>query len=85
MGVALHGSELGARRELRWTLGLNRWGARPPVTRLFAVVSRLGDGPAWYALMALLPLLDGMRGAAASLPLAVTGLAALILYRALKP
>lgn len=84
MRVALHQPDLGARRELRWTLGLNRWGARPPVTRLFAVVSRLGDGPAWYALMALLPLLDGARGAAASLHLAATGLAALALYRALK-
>jgi undecaprenyl-diphosphatase len=84
MRVVLHDPVLDAPRELRWTLGLNRWGARPPVTRLFAVVSRLGDGPAWYALMALLPLLDGARGVAASLHLAATGLAALVLYRALK-
>lgn len=84
MGVALPQSQLRARRDLRWTLSLNRWGARPLVLRFFAVVSRLGDGPAWYALIALLPLVDGWRGANASLQLALTGLAALGLYRVLK-
>ena len=84
MRAALRDDALRAPRELRWTLRLNRWGGRPRVTRLFALVSRLGDGPAWYALIALLPLLDGWRGAAASLHLAATGLAALGLYRVLK-
>ena len=70
--------------ELRLCLSMNRYGARPGVRRAFAVVSRLGDGVAWYALMALLPFVGGMNGVHASLHLAFVGLIALGLYRGLK-
>ena len=52
--------------------------------RYFSLVSRLGDGVFWYALMGLLILCDGMRGLEASGHLALTGLVALLLYKGLK-
>ena len=70
--------------ELRLCLRMNRYGAAPAVRRGFAFVSRLGDGVLWYALMLLLPLVDGLAGLHASLHLAFVGLTALGLYRGLK-
>jgi undecaprenyl-diphosphatase len=70
--------------ELRVTRALNRWGGRPQIMRFFAAISRLGDGVFWYSLMAFLPLVDGWRGAQASVHLALTGICAAVLYRALK-
>lgn len=71
-------------RELRWCVALNRWGGRPRVTRLFAVVSRLGDGYVWYALIALLPLFGGDVGLLAALHLSALALTNVALYRSLK-
>lgn len=62
----------------------NRWGARRAVGIFFSIVSRLGDGVFWYSLMAVLALLDGMRGVYAALQMGLTGLVALLLYRLLK-
>ena len=73
-----------ATREHGWCLAANRWGARGAVRAYFRMISRLGDGAFWYALMAALVLLDGWRGLAASAHLAATGVVALILYRKLK-
>lgn len=71
-------------REQDWCLAANRWGAHATVRAYFRFVSRLGDGAFWYALMALLVLLDGWRGLSASAHLAATGVVALLLYRKLK-
>ena len=73
-----------ASREHGWCLAANRWGGRGVVRAYFRMVSRLGDGAFWYALMAGLVLFDGWRGLAASAQLAATGVVALILYRKLK-
>ena len=73
-----------ATREHGWCLAANRWGARGVVRAYFRMISRLGDGAFWYALMAGLVLVDGWRGLAASAQLAATGVVALILYRKLK-
>jgi undecaprenyl-diphosphatase len=62
----------------------NRWGARRTVGLFFTIISRLGDGVFWYALMAALVLLDGRHGLHAALHMAATGLVALLLYRVLK-
>ena len=51
---------------------------------VFAVASRLGDGGAWYALMALLIVFDGRDGLFAASHLAITGAIALALYAVLK-
>lgn len=71
-------------RDTGWCLRANRWGQWNGIRRFFALVSRLGDGVFWYALMAALVLLDGVTGLAASAHLAATGAVALILYKALK-
>jgi len=59
---------------------VHKTGAR----RIFQVASRLGDGVAWYVLIAALPLLYGRHGAFVALQMAVSGLAGLLLYRDLK-
>lgn len=71
-------------REVHWCMHLNRWGGRRRVMRFFAVVSRLGDGYLWYALIATLPVFGGAVGARASLHLAAVALVSLALYRGLK-
>ena len=73
-----------ATAESGWCLRANRVCARNGALRYFAAVSRLGDGVFWYALMGMLLVIDGMAGLRASLHLALTGLVALILYKALK-
>jgi len=72
------------RRESGWCLRANRAAERPAIRHGFAAVSRLGDGVFWYVLMAAMVLLDGREGLAASAHLAITGVLALTLYRALK-
>jgi undecaprenyl-diphosphatase len=72
------------RRESAWCLRANRACTRQHVRAYFSVVSRLGDGVFWYALMAALVLLDGIDGLAASAHMAVTGVVALLMYQALK-
>lgn len=67
-----------------WCVRVNRFCARRGALRFFTVVSRLGDGAAWYALMAALIVLDGMRGLAASAHLAATGVVSLTIYKVLK-
>lgn len=71
-------------REHAWCLLANRWALQPEVARAFSLVSRLGDGAFWYALMLGIVLLDGLEGLRASLHMAATGAVALLLYRRLK-
>lgn len=65
-------------------LRANGIAARGGARRLFAVVSRLGDGVFWYGLMAALVLLDRRTGLLAAAHMAATGAVALVLYKALK-
>jgi undecaprenyl-diphosphatase len=83
MSHPLHADRLLA-TERGWCLRVNRICTRLGALRYFAAVSRLGDGVFWYGLMAALVILDGMAGLRASLHLALTGLVALLLYKALK-
>ncbi len=62
----------------------NRWGASRLVGGFFRVISRLGDGVFWYALMAALVLFGGPRGLHATAEMAAIGLIALGLYWLLK-
>jgi undecaprenyl-diphosphatase len=71
-------------RERAWCLSANRWGARWGVRSFFRVVSRLGDGELWYALIVLPLWLDGRAGTLATLNLALVGGVAALLYRRLK-
>ena len=67
-----------------WCLKANHWCERRAVRNVFAVVSRLGDGAAWYALMASMIVVDGRAGLFAAAHLAVTGAIAVGLYAWLK-
>lgn len=67
-----------------WCLAANRMCTRQAVRSYFLAVSRLGDGVFWYLLMATLVVADGRAGLAASIHLALTGIAALSLYKGLK-
>ena len=70
--------------DTRICLWANRWSRRDTVAQLFGLVSRLGDGVFWYALMGLLPVAFGSAGLSTSLHMALTGLIALSLYRSMK-
>lgn len=62
----------------------NRGVQRRAVCRLFALVSRLGNGVFWYALMAVLPLTFGAAGVASALHMALVGAVGVVLYRMMK-
>ena len=63
---------------------LNRGSEVEAVGALFALVSRLGDGWLWYALILLLPFLYGREGLALAAQMAATGAAGLLLYNLIK-
>ena len=55
---------------------LNALSRRPPVRRLFQLVSRLGDGAIWYALLLALLLWQGRAGLRPALVMVLIGLSA---------
>ncbi len=71
-----------------WELALcelcNRACHRRLIKRIFVVVSRLGDGIFWYALMISLPLWYGMDALHVSMHMGFVALAGLALYKYLK-
>ena len=70
--------------EWRWCLRWNRWAAQRAAVGFFGVVSRLGDGVFWYALMLAMALAGGTPGRIAATQMALTGAVAALLYRSLK-
>ncbi|NOT86630.1 MAG: phosphatase PAP2 family protein [Lysobacter sp.] len=70
--------------ESEWCLRANALCGRLATRRFFSLISRLGDGVFWYALMAGLALFGGNNGMLAALHLAAIGLVSLALYKALK-
>ena len=70
--------------ELNWCRRFNRATDRQGLERLFALVSRLGDGVFWYALMVALPLVQGYSALPAVERMAVVGLLCLAVYKWLK-
>ena len=73
-----------ARGDTAMCVACNRWARRSHGRTVFALASRLGDGMVWYALLAVIALLDGVHGLFASVHMALTGAAALAVYRVLK-
>lgn len=70
--------------ELNWCLRLNRWADVDLVRRVFAVISRVGDGPFWLLLIVLFAWHDLQSGRTVASQLAFVGLLAWLLYRTLK-
>ncbi len=63
---------------------LNALSRRPPVRRAFQLISRLGDGVIWYALLLALPLLHGRAALRPVLAMVVMGVIGVALYKLLK-
>ena len=78
------GLALLALREHPSLIRLNRRLRHRPATRVFRVVSRLGDGIAWYALMAALLAVSGVSAVPAVAHMMLAGLAGTLLYKWLK-
>lgn len=70
--------------EAGFCLRCNRLARIPAVRRYFSVVSRLGDGIAWYALLAMLPVAAGPAALAPSLHMALTAAVGVVLYKLIK-
>jgi undecaprenyl-diphosphatase len=73
-----------ARWELRLALRLNQASHRRLIARFFGLVSRLGDGVFWYALMAVLLLHDGPAALEAVLVMITAGIGCTVVYKWLK-
>jgi undecaprenyl-diphosphatase len=70
--------------EVRLCLPVHSAARFPLVRNYFAAVSRLGDGVAWYTLLAILPLLFGASAVLPGLQMACTGLIGVGIYKFLK-
>jgi undecaprenyl-diphosphatase len=70
--------------ELRFCRLLNRSSRASGVRQSFQIVSRLGDGWIWYAILLTLPVLYGTAGLEAMLHAALTGAVGLALYKLIK-
>jgi undecaprenyl-diphosphatase len=55
-----------------------------PIRKLFRIISRLGDGVFWYALMAVLLAVSGVHALIPVAHMAATGLVCTLLYKWLK-
>ena len=70
--------------ERRVCLAVNRTVRWAGMRRLFATVSRLGDGVVWYVLMVAMPVARGRPGLIATGEMAAAGAFGLLLYKLLK-
>lgn len=70
--------------ELALCVRVNRLCTRSHALKFFGVVSRLGDGVFWYALMLVLPMLYGDVGFPVAVQMALTGLTGVAVYKTLK-
>ncbi len=68
----------------RWTRRLNASVGVAPVRVLFRLVSRLGNGVFWYALMFALSVTQGRAGMETALRMLAAGAIGLALYKLLK-
>ena len=71
-------------REHQWCLRANTWAEQTWVRRYFQIVSRLGDGIAWYLLGAVIVMAEGAQGVPAISHLLVMAVTTSLLYRYLK-
>jgi undecaprenyl-diphosphatase len=70
--------------ETRFCVGINSGSRKSYIRYFFRVISRLGDGIFWYALILYLPYINGDQGWKQALHILLTGLIGLLLYKLLK-
>lgn len=63
---------------------LNRISRPPKVQKTFVLISRLGDGGAWYSLLLLLPLVYREAGLTTAVGMVKVGLVNFALYKIIK-
>lgn len=68
----------------RWSRRLNASVGVVPVRILFRIVSRLGNGALWYALMFALSLTQGRAGLETAVRMLAAGAVGLVVYKLLK-
>lgn len=73
-----------AEADRRWARAIHGLGTHRAVVAALAIVSRLGDGLAWYLTILVLPFVGGPRGAACALQMLGVGILNLALYRLVK-
>jgi undecaprenyl-diphosphatase len=73
-----------ADREIALCGTLNRISRPLAVKNFFVVISRLGDGPAWYLLLCMLPLIYGDLGWATAVSMVKIGVVNFVLYKIVK-
>lgn len=71
-------------REAHWCLRVNRRVAGGHWQTLFAVVSRLGDGPVWIMLGLVIAAMDAPRGIGVAAHIGLAALVGGVLYRWIK-
>jgi undecaprenyl-diphosphatase len=76
--------EVWVERDLFWAQWLHRVARYPTPVKALAIVSRLGDGLFWYALIAGLALLGGTEGRDVAMQMSLAALLNLPLYYWLK-
>lgn len=69
--------------DLQSSIRINRAVHIPSVRAFFATISRMGDGPLWYALMLILPF-TATQGLTASLHMVIFGLLGVSTYKIIK-
>jgi undecaprenyl-diphosphatase len=79
--LALKRLALADERALRWC---HRHGERTAILKLFAAISRIGDGAIWWLLILSWPLHAGAGGMHEATVLAATALTSVSLYALLK-
>lgn len=81
---ALRSREAWAARDLSWAQWVHRAARYDGLVRVLVVVSRLGDGLFWYAVIAGLALLGGTEGRDVAMQMILAGALNLPLYFWLK-
>lgn len=70
--------------ELRFCLALNKYSSNEIIRIFFSIISRLGNGVFWYALIFTLPYIYGKDAIETSIIMIITGAAGVIIYKLLK-
>ncbi|MBL1273059.1 MAG: undecaprenyl-diphosphatase [Marinobacter maritimus] len=83
-GKASRFFELADQREYAFCQSINRMVRFRPVFCYFQLVSRLGDGWFWYALILATPFVAPHAGAGLALLMTLTGLTCTLVYKLLK-
>jgi len=70
--------------ELRFCLALNKYSSNEVIKIFFTIISRLGNGIFWYALILMLPVIYGQEAVETSIIMAITGIIGVAIYKLLK-